>query len=78
MVRGWLNKLAEAVRMSYKLQLDEGMEPLIESEKCLACKYCGGGWGGYAVYIFSNPEQRDKFITEQPYAKAIEPYIKPL
>jgi hypothetical protein len=73
-----IDTLAKAVRMSYKLQMDEGMEPLIESEKCLACKYCGGGWGGYAVYIFSTVEQRDKFVTEHPYAKAIEPYIKPL
>ena len=73
-----VKKLAQAVRMSYQLQLDEGMEPLIETEKCLACKYCGGGWGGYAVYIFANSEQRDKFVTDHSHAKAIEPYIKPL
>jgi hypothetical protein len=73
-----IDTLAKAVRMSYELQMGEGMEPLIESENCLACKYCGGGWGGYAVYIFSNPEQRDKFVNEQSYAKAIEPYIKQL
>ena len=73
-----IDTLAKAVRMSYKLQMDEGMEPLIDSEKCLGCKYCGGGWGGYAVYIFSNPEQRDKFVAGHSYAKAIEPYIKPL
>jgi cytidyltransferase-like protein len=73
-----VNKLAEAVRMSYQLQLDEGMSPLIETEKCLACKYCGGGWGGYALYLFSNTGQRDRFVSEHPHAKAIEPYIRPL
>ena len=73
-----VNKLAQAVQMSYQAQINEGMEPLIEAEKCLACKYCGGGWGGYALYIFSNPEQRDKFVIERPLAKAIEPYIRPL
>jgi cytidyltransferase-like protein len=73
-----VNKLAQAVKMSYKLQLDEGMKPLIETEKCLACKYCGGGWGGYALYIFSSHEKRDKFVTEHPLAKAIEPYIRPV
>ena len=73
-----VDKLADAVQMSYQLQTDEGMEPLIESEKCLACKYCGGGWGGYALYIFSRPKERDHFVTEHPCARAIEPYIKPL
>ena len=73
-----VNKLAVAIRMSYRLQLGEGMESLIESDQCLACKYCGGGWGGYALYLFSNPEEREKFVTEHSRAKAIEPYIKPL
>jgi cytidyltransferase-like protein len=70
--------LAQAVQMSYQIQVGEGMEPLIEKEKCLACKYCGGGWGGYALYLFSIPEQRDNFVTNHPLAKAIEPYMKPL
>ena len=75
---GDIEKLAEAVRMSYQVQIDEGMEPLMESEQCLACKYCGGGWGGYALYVFSRPEQRDQFVSQHPRDKAIEPYIKPL
>ncbi|MBN1973290.1 MAG: adenylyltransferase/cytidyltransferase family protein [Sedimentisphaerales bacterium] len=73
-----VNKLAQAVRMSYKIQIDEGMEPLTDTEKCLACKYCGGGWGGYALYLFSCSEERDKFVIGHSFAKAIEPYIKPL
>ena len=75
---GDIEKLAEAVRMSYQVQIDEGMEPLMESEQCLACKYCGGGWGGYALYVFSRPEQRDQFVRRHSSAMAIEPYIKPL
>jgi len=73
-----VNKLAQAIQLSYKIQLNEGMDPLIESDNCLACKYCGSGWGGYAVYLFSDTEYRDKFVNEHPTAMAIEPYIKPL
>ena len=73
-----VNILVQAVQMSYKLQIDEGMKPLTETEKCLACKYCGGGWGGYALYIFSDQEQRDKFVIDHHSAKAIEPYFRPL
>lgn len=71
-----VERLAEAVRMSYKAQIEEGMHPLIHPEKCLACKYCGGGWGGYALYVFSSVNARDEFIHSQPRAKAIEPFIK--
>ena len=73
-----INQLAQAVKISYQVQMDEGMEPLIDNDKCLACKYCGGGWGGYAVYLFSSLEQRDNFVSNRPLAKAIEPYIKPV
>jgi cytidyltransferase-like protein len=71
-----LNKLAEAVQMSYKAQTKEGMEPLIDAEKCLAHKYCGGGWGGYALYLFETKKARDKFVVKYSQAKAIEPYIR--
>ena len=71
-----VENLAEAVRMSYQAQTGEGMAPLMESEKCLACKYCGGGWGGYALYLFSSHKDRDGFVNEYPQARAIEPYIK--
>lgn len=47
------DKLCLAVNMSYEVQLEEGMEPLPNfGEK--AKKYCGGGHGGYAVYMFEN------------------------
>ena len=73
-----LNKLTQAVQLSYQAQMDEGMQPLIDNDKCLACKYCGGGWGGYAVYLFATNGQREKFVSAHPLAKAIEPYIKPV
>lgn len=38
-----------AVKKSYEAQLKEGMEPL--EDRGIACKYLGGGWGGYALYM---------------------------
>lgn len=54
-----IDGLAEAVAMSYQVQLDEGMEPLPEVEGSIARKYCGGGHGGYAVYLFPSKAERD-------------------
>ena len=71
-----LHMLAEAVRMSYKAQTDEGMNPLIEAKNCLARKYCGGGWGGYAAYLFSTIKDRNAFVARHPQAKVIEPYTR--
>ncbi len=71
-----VEKLAEAVRMSYKAQIEEGMDPLKKPDSCLACKYCGGGWGGYAVYLFLSRNNRDEFVNAHSRAKSIEPYIK--
>ena len=52
--------LAEAIGTSYRVQLDEGMEPLPEIEGSIARKYCGGGHGGYAVYLFGTKEKRSE------------------
>ncbi len=71
-----IEELAKAVRLSYKAQMEEGMKSLIEVKECLACKYCGGGWGGYALYIFPSKKNRDKFVHSHSQTKAIEPYIK--
>jgi hypothetical protein len=73
-----IHKLAEAVNMSYRAQTKEGMDPLVEAKNCLARKYCGGGWGGYAVYLFSAVKDRDAFVSKYTQAKAIEPYIRKL
>jgi hypothetical protein len=68
--------LGKSVRMSYQAQLKEGMAALEIPETCLAAKYCGGGWGGYALYLFSSPADRDEFVGVSSCAKAIEPFIR--
>jgi hypothetical protein len=42
--------------------------------KPLAWKYCGGGFGGYAVYLFPDHAQRDA-ACQLPNFRAIEPYL---
>jgi len=54
-----IDGLAVAIRRSYQAQLQEGMQPLPEVLNSLARKYCGGGWGGYALYLFASRERRD-------------------
>jgi len=71
-----VERLAEAVRCSYEVQLGEGMEPLPPVAWALAQKYCGGGWGGYAVYLFVSRNDRDTFVADQD-AIAVEPYLRP-
>ena len=69
--------LAEGVMMSYRAQLAEGMKPLPEVDGALGYKYCGGGWGGYGLYIFESVERRDEKCQEEGW-KVIEPYCKPV
>lgn len=63
--------LAESVYTSYMVQLEEGMEELPDyGEK--AKKYCGGGFGGYALYIFDNTMGLPHlFNIIQPYMKDV-------
>ena len=79
--------LAEAVRKSYSVQRAEGMSPLPAApdaephEKLAACnplafKYCGGGFGGYAVYLFADRAGRDAACELEGF-RSIEPYLTP-
>lgn len=68
-----IQQLAEAVGVSYQMQVQEGMQPLQEHGE-LGKKYCGGGWGGYALYLFETEQQREEFLRLEG-SKAIEPYI---
>ncbi|RRJ95211.1 cytidyltransferase [Opitutaceae bacterium TAV4] len=82
-------QLADAVRQSYAVQLAEGMDPLPGDPAAppspalssgglsgaLAWKYCGGGHGGYAVYLFADQASRDHACTLSGF-RAIEPYLK--
>ena len=76
--------LATAVRASYAVQRAEGMNPLPGDPAAsaheflaacgpLAWKYCGGGFGGYAVYLFSDQAGRDAACRLDGF-RAIEPY----
>jgi len=67
--------LAEAVKTTYKAQLNEGMECLQNIDQALAWKYCGGGWGGYALYLFSTQDDRDRWAASHD-SVMIEPYLK--
>jgi cytidyltransferase-like protein len=86
---GDLGKLAEAVRVSYAMQCGEGMQPLPGDPAAgeagaaalgacapLAWKYCGGGHGGYALYLCATPAERDR-LCALPGFRAIEPYLAP-
>eukprot|EP00775_Hariotina_reticulata_P012384 gene12384-12518_t len=69
-----LSGLAEAVGISYAMQQQEGMDALPDHDE-LAKKYSGGGWGGYALYIFASLEQRDAFTRAVSDTVSIEPYM---
>lgn len=71
-----INVLAVGVRLSYELQLAEGMEPLPVVGESLACKYCGGGHGGYALYLYETPEVRAAALAQCEYLYPIEPYCR--
>ncbi|KAG5189379.1 cytidyltransferase-related domain-containing protein [Tribonema minus] len=66
--------LAAAVAASCEMQELEGMAALPRHGE-LARKYCGGGWGGYALYLFGSAPQRDDFVARVEGALSIEPYL---
>jgi hypothetical protein len=80
-----LDKIAAGVRASYQVQCGEGMKPLpgdpaadafppLAACRPLAWKYCGGGFGGYAVYLFPEPAARDA-ACRLPGFRPVEPYL---
>jgi cytidyltransferase-like protein len=77
--------IAAGVRASYAVQRSEGMDPLpgdpaaanpmtLDDCRPLAWKYCGGGFGGYAVYLFADAAARDA-TCKLPGFRPIEPYL---
>jgi cytidyltransferase-like protein len=67
--------LASAVRQSWAVQTGEGMRPLpADIAGAVAWKYCGGGFGGYAVYLFADQTSRDAACV-RPGFRPIEPYL---
>ncbi|MEI7962430.1 MAG: adenylyltransferase/cytidyltransferase family protein [Verrucomicrobiota bacterium] len=69
-----VTKLGAGVSASYDAQLVEGMAPLPDAKGCLGRKYCGGGFGGYALYLFGKEKDRAAFVTATVGARTIEPY----
>ena len=82
-----LCKLAEAVRVSYSMQIGDNMDPLpgdpaagpagsaaLGGVSPLAWKYCGGGHGGYALYLCKDAADRDLLCAQSGF-RAIEPYV---
>lgn len=68
--------LSIAVQLSYQVQLEEGMSPLPELPGSMARKYCGGGHGGYAVYLFESPELRAEALATCKDLYPVEPYCR--
>jgi hypothetical protein len=81
---GSFEGIAAAVRQSYAVQRSEQMDPLpgdpaapdaaLAACRPLAWKYCGGGFGGYAVYLFADQAGRDAAVA-LPDFRPIEPYV---
>jgi galactokinase/mevalonate kinase-like predicted kinase len=69
-----ISLLAEAVETSYLCQLDEGMVSLPSIIGSIARKYCGGGYGGYALYLFAAEEDRTVALAEHTSLRAVEPF----
>ncbi|MBM3213688.1 adenylyltransferase/cytidyltransferase family protein [Candidatus Poribacteria bacterium] len=78
-MRGALNSdidlLREAIDRSYEVQLDERMPPLPEAGGA-SRKYCGAGWGGYALYLFDDPDRRESFVSSTPGSIPVEPHMR--
>ena len=68
--------MCEAVSMSYKVQLDEGMRPLPEFNGCIAAKYCGAGFGGHALLMFCSDYERNEAVKNNKDVRAIEPFTQ--
>lgn len=68
-----LELLAKGIQRYHETQLSEGMEPLQPPTGAIAWKYCGGGHGGYAMFLFATPEDRQAALAANSHLLAIEP-----
>jgi len=68
--------LGQAVDRYHQTQVAEGMDPLEPLGKSIAHKYCGGGYGGYVLYLFGTEGDRDQAVADCEDALAIEPFIR--
>jgi len=68
--------LAEGMAIYHQAQLEEGMEPLLAIPGAMAHKYCGGGYGGYALYLFDDPDRRALALASNEKLRAVEPFCR--
>ena len=68
------NLLATAMNLSHEVQLGEGMDPLPDIPNAIAKKYCGGGHGGYALYLFPDKSSRAQALATTQNLRPIEPH----
>jgi len=71
-----IHRLCEAVDLYHATQLDEGMELLPDIPGAITRKYCGGGHGGYALYLFTESTCRDSAVATTPDLRAVEPFCR--
>ena len=71
-----LTLLAEGITLYHATQLDEGMATLPEITGSIARKYCGGGHGGYALYLFPDSITRDSAVASVSELRAVEPFCR--
>ena len=71
-----ITKLAEGVNLQHSTQLAEGMDPLPDIPGSIARKYCGGGHGGYALYLFADPAAREAALASTPQLRPVEPFCR--
>jgi cytidyltransferase-like protein len=71
-----LRGLADGMSAFHQTQLDEGMEPLPAIAGAIAHKYCGGGYGGYALYLFDKSELRTQALADHAQLRAVEPFCR--
>ena len=71
-----IEELAEGVRLYHEVQLEEGMDELPGLEGSIARKYCGGGYGGYALYLFPERIARDTAVSRYEQLRPVEPFCR--
>lgn len=69
-----IHALARGVALHHEAQLAEGMESLPELAGALARRYCGGGHGGYAVYLFPDEAARSGALASTSRLRPVEPF----
>jgi hypothetical protein len=71
-----IHQIAAGVNLYHQTQLDEGMQTLPEIAGSIAHKYCGGGYGGYGLYLFEDAALRDAAVSSIEPLRSVEPFCR--